>query len=78
MQDTLHAVNRFVITKEGALRRRVEQEASIFQPNDRKQLARHIRKMEQKATWLEQLLKKPHEDYALGHIPEKCFDLLSA
>ena len=49
-----------------------------YQPDDRKQLAKHIREKEKHIARLEHLLKKLYEDYALGHIPEERFDKLSA
>ena len=78
VRDTLRRINRYAIDDEDAFRRRVEHEAAIFQPDDRKRLARRIREKEKKVARLEHLLKKLYEDYALGRIPEERFDLLSA
>ncbi len=78
VRDTLRAVNRYAIADEDGFRRRLAQEAAAYQPDDRKQLAKHIREKEKHIARLEHLLKKLYEDYALGHIPEERFDKLSA
>ena len=78
VRDTLRAVNRYAIADEAGFRRRLAQEAAAYQPDDRKQLAKHIREKEKHIARLEHLLKKLYEDYALGHIPEERFDKLSA
>ena len=78
VRDTLHAVNRYAIADEDGFRRRLAREAATYQPDDRKQLAKHIREKEKHIARLEHLLKKLYEDYALGHIPEERFDRLSA
>ena len=78
VRDVLRAVNRYAIADEEGFRRRLEQEATVHQPDDRKQLAKSIREKEKRIAQLEHLLKKLYEDYALGRIPEERFDLLSA
>lgn len=78
VRDTLRTVNRYAISDEEGFRRRLAQEAAAYQPDDRKQLAKHIREKEKHIARLEHLLKKLYEDYALGHIPEERFDKLSA
>ena len=78
VRDTLRTVNRYAIADEDGFRRRLAQEAAAYQPDDRKQLAKHIREKEKHIARLEHLLKKLYEDYALGHIPEERFDKLSA
>lgn len=78
VRDTLRTVNRYAIADEAGFRRRLAQEAAAYQPDDRKQLAKHIREKEKHIARLEHLLKKLYEDYALGHIPEERFDKLSA
>ena len=78
MGDTLRTVNRYAIADEEGFRRRLAKTAVTYQPDDRKQLAKHIREKEKHIARLEHLLKKLYEDYALGHIPEERFDRLSA
>ena len=78
VRDTLRTVNRYAITDEEGFRRRLAKTAATYQPDDRKQLAKHIREKEKHIARLEHLLKKLYEDYALGHIPEERFDRLSA
>lgn len=78
VRDTLRAVNRYAIIDEEGFRHKLAQEAAAYQPDDRKQLAKHIREKEKHIARLEHLLKKLYEDYALGHIPEERFDRLSA
>lgn len=78
VRDTLRSVNRYAIADADGFRRRLAQEAAAYQPDDRKQLAKHIREKEKHIARLEHLLKKLYEDYALGHIPEERFDKLSA
>lgn len=77
VRDTLRAVNRYAITDEEGFRRRIAQEAAVYQPDNRKQLAKAIREKEKHIARLEHLLKKLYEDYALGHIQEERFDKLS-
>lgn len=77
VRDTLRAVNRYAIADEEGFRRRLAQEAAVYQPDERKQLTKQIREKEKHIARLEHLLKKLYEDYALGHIPEERFDKLS-
>ncbi len=78
VKDVIRTVSRYAITDEDSFRHRLEKEAELTQPNNQKQLAKHIRSKEKRIAELEHLLKKLYEDYGLERITEERFDKLSA
>ena len=78
ISETIRKTSKYAIENEDAFRAKVQQESELRQANAAKELERRIAKDRRRYAELETLIKKCYESYALGKMPEKRYDMLTA
>ena len=78
IQETIRKTSKYAIENEEEFRARIQQESEIQQANAAKELKRKVEKARQRSTELDTLVKTCYESFALGKMPEKRYEMLSA
>ena len=76
--DTIRTVSAYAIANETEFKCKVLEASRIKQEADARALKKEISRAKKRSAELDVLIKKLYESYAMGKIPEKRFDLLSA
>ncbi len=76
--DAIRYVSQFALSDEAAFIQKVREASEIHQEEAAKELKRKLRRDEKHCKELDTLLKKLYESYALGKLPEKRYEALSA
>lgn len=76
--ETLRYVSQFALTDEAGFVQKIRQTTELQQESRAKELKRKLRKDEKRCKELDTPLKKLYESYALGKLPEKQYEALSA
>ena len=76
--DAIRAASAFAKTNEADFIRQVREASSLRQADAAKAQRRRMAKEQKRAGELDTLIKKLFEEHALGRLPDKRFDLLSA
>ena len=76
--DTIQTVSTYAIANETEFKYKVLEASKIKQETEARELKRKINRAKKRSAELDVLIKKLYESYAMGKIPEKRFDMLSA
>ncbi|MCD8341331.1 MAG: DUF4368 domain-containing protein [Clostridiales bacterium] len=76
--DAIRYASKFALADEDAFIQSVREASEIHQEEAAKELKRKLRRDEKRCKELDTLLKKLYESYALGKLPEKRYEALSA
>ncbi|MCC8038979.1 MAG: DUF4368 domain-containing protein, partial [Bacteroidales bacterium] len=76
--DAIRYASKFALADEDAFIQKVREASEIHQEEAAKELKRKLRRDEKRCKELDMLLKKLYESYALGKLPEKRYEALSA
>ena len=76
--ETIRKTSKYAIENEDEFRAKVQRESELRQANAVRELNRKVSKARQRSTELDTLIKKCYESFALGKMPEKRYEMLSA
>ena len=76
--ETIRQVSRYALENEEAFNQQIRNEAEIQYESAAKDLRKKMKKDKRRRDELDVLLKRLYESYALGKLPEKRYELLSA